>query len=171
VDSYVIRIPIRLAIAATFLIAASHSAAAQLPIPSLSIAGGVSHYDLSGTSGSTPIGEVRVDVPIFVVIAEGSAAVLRPTVAGNSHTYVIPEAQLQWQLFPTVVKPYLGVGGGWFKSVTGGSGGRDNGTLSASAGVRVSIPATPIALRGEVRVRTIGSPHDHATEFTLGASW
>jgi hypothetical protein len=40
---------------------------AQLPIPTFGLAGGVSHFDLSGT-GSAPIAALRVDLPLFPLI-------------------------------------------------------------------------------------------------------
>jgi hypothetical protein len=151
---------------------AASTANAQLPFPKLSLAGGVSHYNLSGSSGSTAIGAVRVDIPVVLVLLEGSLAAFRPTEAGDTHTYVIPEAQLQWQFFPAIVRPYIGVGGGWIKSLGSSTTSRSDVTLSASAGVRVSVPIIGFGVRAEARARSIGSGfHEHATEFTLGASW
>jgi len=144
---------------------------AQLPIPSFGIAGGVSHFDLSG-AGSSPIGVVRVDVPLFAVIAEGSLTALRPLEQnGVRRTYVIPEAQLQFQLFPMFVRPYVGVGAGYFRAITGPDPHRNDVTLSASAGIRVGLPGLPFGLRTEVRVRGIGSGFSSNTaEWTLGVS-
>lgn len=159
------------AAAAVLLFAIRPAARAQLPVPSVSLAGGVSHYNLSGTSGTSALGAIRLDVPVLIAVVEGSVAVFRPREAGVTHTYVIPEAQLQWQLFPAVVRPYIGLGGGLIKSVGSSSISRSDLTLSAAAGVRVGIPLTPLGVRGEVRLRSIGGFSDHAAEFTLGASW
>jgi hypothetical protein len=160
-----------ISIAATLALA-PHSAAAQLPVPHIGLMGGVTNYDLSGGSGTTPIGALRVDIPIVVAVAEGSLAVFRPNENGVHRTYLIPEAQLQWQLLPTLVKPYIGVGGGWFKAVSGPSPQQNDVTISAAGGVRIGVPLTGIGFRGEVRVRGIGSGfHDRATEFTIGVSW
>jgi hypothetical protein len=146
-------------------------ASAQLPIPKLSLAGGVSHYDF-GTSGTSAIGALRLEVPLVTLVGEGSLAVFRPTIDGVARTALIPEAQLQWQFSPVLVRPYIGVGGGWIVAVSGPSPHPTDGTLSASAGVRVGIPFTPFTARGEVRLRTMGSGTSrHATELTLGASW
>lgn len=166
------RRPFARLIAATALaVCAASTARAQLPVPSMALVAGVSHYNLSGTSGSTPIGAVRVDLPVLVAVIEGSVAAFRPTEAGSAHTYVIPEAQLQWQLFPTIVRPYVGAGIGWFKSITGTSPHTNDVTTSVSAGIRVGIPLLPISARAEVRVRGVGGFSDHATEFTFGGSW
>ena len=149
----------------------THHAAAQLPIPSLSIVGGVSHYDLSGT-GTAPFGAVRLDIPLLFVIAEGSLGVLRTHEDVGSRTYVIPEVQLQWQILPFLVKPYVGLGGGLFRTVSGPGSSASDITASASAGVRLGIPLIGAGLRAEVRVRGIGSSFSgSATEWTLGVSW
>lgn len=142
---------------------------AQLPIPSAAIVAGVSHYRLA-SNGQTAFGALRLDVPLplLPLLAEGSVGVMRPSESTGSHTYVIPEAQLQYQLLPVLVRPYLGVGGGWFKNV----GGASDLTLSASAGVRATVPLIGVGARAEVRVRGIGSGLGRgAAELTLGVSW
>lgn len=161
----------RLITAAALSALAATATNAQLPIPSMALVGGVSHYHLSGSSGSTPIGALRVDIPVVVAVLEGSVAAFRPQDAGSAHTYIIPEAQLQWQLFPTVVRPYIGAGLGWFKSISGSSPHGNDLTTSVSAGVRVGIPLVPISGRAEVRLRGIGGFSDHATELLIGGSW
>ncbi|HVX40911.1 MAG TPA: hypothetical protein VHB25_15180 [Gemmatimonadaceae bacterium] len=158
-------------IAAALSLCLASAARAQLPIPSMALVGGVSHYTLSSSSGSTPIGALRVDIPVVVAVLEGSLAAFRPQDAGAAHTYIIPEAQLQWQLFPTIVRPYLGAGLGWFKSISGSTPHGNDLTTSLSAGVRVGIPLVPITGRAEIRVRGIGGFSDHATELTIGGSW
>src|SRR6185312_6440839 len=85
-------------------------ASAQLPLPKLSVAGGVSHYDF-GTSGTSAIGALRLEVPLVSLVGEGSLALFRPTIDGVARTALIPEAQLQWQFSPVLVRPYIvGVG-------------------------------------------------------------
>ena len=149
----------------------SASASAQLPFPKLSLAGGVSHYDF-GTSGTSALGALRLELPLVSLVGEGSVALFRPTIDGVARTALIPEAQLQWQFSPVLVRPYIGAGGGWIVAMSGPSPHPTSGTLSASAGVRVGIPFTPLTARGEVRLRTMGSGTSrHATELTLGASW
>ena len=81
-------------------LASATRVSAQLPIPTFGLAGGVSHFDLSGT-GSAPIAALRVDLPLFPLIAEGSLTAFRPNEHnGVRRSYIIPEAQLQFQLFP-----------------------------------------------------------------------
>ena len=161
--------------AAALIIAAvaapgSRAAAQVLPIPHLSVMGGVSQFDLSGT-GTAPFGAIRVDVPLVFIIAEGSLGVFRPNESSGTSTYIIPEAQIQWQILPFLVKPYIGIGGGLFKAISGPSKASEV-TASASAGVRLSVPLIGAGLRGEVRVRGIGSGFGgSAAEWTLGVSF
>jgi hypothetical protein len=161
-------VPSVLFAAALFVPRAAH---AQLPVPSLALVGGVSNYDLSGT-GSTAFGAVRVDVPLLAVIAEGSLGMMRPKEQDGTRTYVIPEVQLQYQLFPLLVRPYLGVGGGVFKAIAGPDPQRSDFTLSAAAGVRATIPLIGFGVRAEARVRGIGSGFSgSSTELTVGVSF
>src|SRR5258708_4252014 len=104
--------------AAALLALIPDSSSAQLPIPSFGIAGGVSHYHLPN-SDATPFGALRVDIPLLSLVADGSLGVFRPTdQVGVHRTYIIPEAQLQIQLLPVLVRPYVGIGGGWFRAVS-----------------------------------------------------
>ena len=147
------------------------TAPGQLPIPSVTLMAGVSHYDLA-TSGSAPFAALRVDVPLVLLIAEGSFGAFWPNEAGAHRTYVIPEAQLQYQFLPVLVRPYVGAGVGWFRAVTGPAPQSNDVTLSASVGVRVGVPLTGIGFRAEARTREIGSSFSRrTTEYTVGASW
>jgi hypothetical protein len=144
---------------------------AQLPAvprPAFSVVGGVSQFDLSGT-GSTPFAAVRLEVPITAFILEGSLGALRPKEQIGTRTYIVPEAQLQWQLFPIVIHPYLGAGVGWFRAVSGPDPHPNDLTVSASGGVRVNLPFAGLRLRGELRVRGIGPGFTgSAAEWTVG---
>jgi hypothetical protein len=146
--------------------------AAQLPIPRPALVGGVSMYDL-GDDGvgqqSTGIAALRVDLPLLLFLAEGSLGVFRPKVDGETRTYIIPEVQAQYQLFPALVRPYLGLGIGMLNPISGG--GSAEVTYSASAGIRVGFPVLPIGLRGEARVRAGNGLKRQATELTVGISW
>ena len=143
---------------------------AQLPIPRFAILGGVSHYDLS-TSGSAPFGAVRLEIPFATLVAEGSLGAFRPDEQTVQRTYVIPEAQLQWQILPMIVRPYVGAGVGWFRAVSGPSPTPNDVTYSASAGVRLGLPLIGFGLRAEARTRGIGSGlARRSTELTVGIS-
>jgi hypothetical protein len=144
---------------------------AQLPIPRFEIAGGVSKFELSG-SGTAPFGAVRVDLPLTALIVEGSLGAFRPQEQfGVRRTYVVPEGQIQLQLFPAIIRPYVGVGGGWVRAISGPDPRRNDVTGSLSAGIRAGLPGLPFALRGEVRVRGIGNGFtSRASEWTIGFS-
>lgn len=146
-------------------------ASAQLPIPRFEIAGGVSKFELSGT-GTAPFGAVRVDLPLSALVLEGSFGAFRPQENfGVRRTYVVPEGQIQLQLFPAIIRPYIGVGGGWVRAVSGPDPRRNDVTGSLSAGIRAGLPDLPFALRGEVRLRGIGSNFSQrASEYTIGLS-
>jgi len=142
---------------------------AQLPVPTFAIVGGVSHYSLA-TTGSAPFGAVRLELPIATLLVEGSLGAFRPDEQTVQRTYIIPEGELQWQILPLFVRPYVGAGIGWFRAISGPSTPRDV-TYSASAGVRLGLPVLGFGLRAEARTRAIGSGFDRkTTEFTVGVS-
>ena len=166
--------PIRRSLAGLAFAAASLSptiASGQLPIPRFGIAGGVSQFDIS-QKGSTPFGAVRLELPLAAFVLEGSLGAFRPPQQlGERRTYIIPEGQLQWQLFPMIIRPYLGVGGGWVRTITGPEPQRSEMTVSASGGIRAGLPGLPFSLRAELRVRGIGSGFtSRAAEWTVGLS-
>jgi len=146
--------------------------AAQSPILRPAIVGGISFYDL-GESGVgqqlTGVAALRVHAPVSLFLVEGSVGVFRPKVSGDTRTYVIPEVQAQYQLFPALVRPYLGVGIGMFNSVSGG--GSTEVSYSASGGIRMGFPSLPVGIRAEVRVRAGNGLERQATELTVGISW
>ena len=149
---------------------ATQSVGAQLPIPTFGIVGGVSHFSLT-TTGSAPFGALRVELPLASLVAEGSLGAFRPNEGTVQRTYVIPEAQLQWQILPVIVRPYVGAGIGWFRAVTGPSPSPHDVTYSASAGVRIGLPLLGFGLRAEARTRGIGSGFERkTTELTVGVS-
>jgi len=160
-----------LALASVGLTLAAVSASAQLPLPSFAVVGGVSHFDLSGT-GTTAIGALRAEIPLLSLVAEGSFGVMRPKEQDGTRTYIIPEAQLQYQILPILVRPYIGVGGGLFKAVSGPDPHNSDFTASAAVGVRATLPLTGFGLRAEARVRGIGSGFGgSSTELTVGVSF
>jgi hypothetical protein len=136
------------------------------------MAGG-STYDMSRT-GTSPFGAVRVDIPFVKIVYEASLSVFeaRESVGGKS-TYLIPEAQVQWQLAPNRIRPYIGVGGGYIGNVSGPADNWWSATGSVSVGARVSVPATSIGFSGEVRFRGFGGGVEggHSVEYALGVRW
>jgi hypothetical protein len=146
--------------------------AAQLPIPRFGVVGGVSRSRPADaiSDQTNPIAALRVDLPLVFFLAEGSLAVTRWEINGVRRTYLIPEAQAQWQFLPALVRPYIGVGAGWLNPL---SGGGNVTTYSASAGVRAGLPLIPISFRAEARIRAGNSDgfKRQATELTLGVTF
>ena len=133
---------------------------------SVGLTTGVSQFDLSGT-GTTAIVSARADVAMQRwLLAEGALSTFRPSEQfGQTRTYLVPEAQIQLQLPAQTVRPYVGLGGGYVLV-----SGRNRVTASAAAGVRV--PITAVDLRGELRVRGIGTSFGaSAAEWTFGAAY
>jgi len=144
-------------------------AAAQMPILRPAIVGGVSFYDLGEGGQLTGIAALRVAAPVSLFLIEGSLGAFRPKVGDETRTYLIPELQAQYQLFPALVRPYLGLGIGMLNPVSGG--GSAAVSYSASAGIRVGFPSMPVGFRGEARVRGGDGLKRQATELTVGISW
>jgi hypothetical protein len=148
-------------------------AAAQLNHPHLTVLAGGSTYDMS-RSGTSPFGAVRIDLPFVKIVYEAGLGVFeaRESVGGKS-TYLIPEVQVQWQLAPNRIRPYIGVGGGYIGNVSGPADNWWSATGSASVGARVTVPATSIGFSGEVRVRGFsgGVEGGKSVEYALGLRW
>ena len=138
----------------------------------LSVNGGVSAWDLSGT-GNSVILAVRLDRPLGVLwlLGEGSLATLRTDEQSGHHTYLIPEVQLQLQI-PRAISPYLGAGAGAFSRI-GGDGRRQSVlTTTGSVGLRLWGVIPRAVLRGEFRLRGIGREFTgSAFETTGGIGW
>ncbi len=132
----------------------------------ISFLGGVSQYDLSGT-GSTSIVGLHLDLRVRPwLIGDASIRVMKPRQQFNERAwFAIPELQAQFQTPRGVVRPYVGVGGGWF------SGSQQRGTASGALGLRYVGRATPLGAREELRVRGIGQSFGGAAaEWTTGAT-
>jgi hypothetical protein len=161
------------AAAALFFVVAAASpraGGAQLPIPTIAVLGGVSHFNLA-TTGSAPFGAVRLELPLASLLVEGSLGAFRPDERTVQRTYIIPEAQLQWQILPVIVRPYVGAGIGWLRAISGPSPTPNDVAYSASAGVRIGLPLLGFGLRAEARTHVVGSGLDRkSTEFTVGVS-
>jgi hypothetical protein len=151
-------------------VASTRIAQAQLPIPTIAVLGGVSHFNLS-TTGSAPFGAVRLELPLASLLLEGSLGAFRPDERTVQRTYIIPEAQLQWQILPMIVRPYVGGGLGWLRAISGPSPTPNDVAYSASAGVRIGLPLLGFGLRAEARTHFVGSGLDRkSTEFIVGVS-
>jgi len=142
--------------------------------PRVSLSGGVSQFDLSGT-GTAPTIAVRGSYPLNSVIrVEASLGWSRPEQRSQSgpNSLWTPEVQVQFAI-PGRVSPYLGLGGGVAFETGRDTGGFDPGsrvTASGSGGIRVGV-ASGWELIGELRVRGIGDVFEgSAAEWTVGVS-
>jgi hypothetical protein len=138
--------------------------------PAVSVGGGVFQYDLSGT-GTVPMLAARVELPLArYALVEGGVVAARPErQSAGRETFVAPEAQLQLQLPLGRFAPYLGAGAG--AALRSGGGRTDSDlTVSGAGGVRAWL-TDRTGLRGELRVRGIGTRFTgSAAEWTLGVS-
>jgi len=153
------------------LLCTTAAGAQQAPVraTTASIVGGVSQWDLSGT-GTSPFVGVRIDRELNgVFLGEAGVTAMRPAEQfGERVTCLFPEVQLQAQLPFRVVRPYLGVGGGYGIASSRGEHSTD-GTVAGAGGVRILVPNSSTTLRAELRVRGVGTGFTGATaEWTLG---
>jgi len=153
------------------LLCATAAGAQQAPAraTTASIIGGVSQWDLSGT-GTSPFLGARIDRELnSVFLGEAGVTAMRPAEQfGERVTYLFPEVQLQAQLPFRVVRPYLGVGGGYGIASSRGEHSSE-GTVAGAGGVRILVPNSSTTLRAELRVRGVGTGFTGSTaEWTLG---
>ena len=163
------------ALLACRLALAAHSASAQsatTPAPQTSryaagLVAGVSQFDLSGTGTTVLVGaRFAADLQRWLV-AEAALQSIQPEEQfGVSARYTIPEVQLQLQYPGRVVRPYLGVGGGY---VFASDGREKQGTGSGAVGLGIGPPSARLDVLTELRVRGIGRSFGGSTaEWTLG---
>lgn len=146
------------------------SARAQQGERTVSVVGGVSQFDLSGT-GTTGVIGVRGDLAARRwLLLEGGLTVFRPNEQFDQRrTYVIPEVQVQAQVPHHRVRPYLGLGVGSLLASRDLSPQR---ALSGALGTRVLLRDARVNLRAELRVRGIGEGFSGAVaEWTLGTGF
>lgn len=136
----------------------------------VSVVGGVSQWDLSG-SGTSPVLGARIDRELnSVFLGEAGFTVMRSTEQFEpTTTYVFPEVQLQAQLPLGVVRPYLGAGLGFGTGSASGAYAGTTRTIAGTGGVRILIPKASTTIRAELRVRGVGDEFTGAmAEWTLG---
>lgn len=138
----------------------------------ISLAGGISQFDLSGTGTSALLG-ARADIELNRwLVTEGSLTGMRPDEQFTQKvTYIIPELQLQLQAPLRVVRPYIGLGGGFARRTAEGLS--DNiKTVSGAGGVRFLVPNSKLVAQGELRLRGLGSSFTGSSaEWTAGLGW
>lgn len=136
----------------------------------VSLSAGAADFDLTG-SGTTPIVALRGDAELRRwLVGEFGLSALRPNERfGSRLTYVVPELQLQLQLRAGLLRPYVGVGGGWFYAIGADRDRQSALSASAAAGARIDLTDARFGLRGEVRARGIDREFSRrVTEVTGG---
>ena len=131
---------------------------------------GLTQFDLSGTGNTLLVG-ARAETELQPwLIGEAALGVFRPEEQFLARaTYFTPELQLQLQLPTFNVRPYIGVGLGYFLAA---SKRASQATASTAGGLRITVPGAPMDLRAELRVRGIGRNFSGSTaEWTAGASY
>jgi hypothetical protein len=148
---------------------------AQDPQPRhVSVSIGLFQYDLSGT-GLAPMVAVRGTRPLStVLVLEAGLTGTRPDLqAGETSTFLAPEAQVQLTLPFSAFVPYMGLGVGAAldlrSSAIGGS--QTDFTISGALGLRTWV-SDQLGLQFEFRGRGIGVDFaGSSAEYTAGLAW
>lgn len=143
--------------------------AGQQIVHAAGIVGGAAQYDLSGT-GTAPFASFRLDIPV------GRNLVLEPALGYLTYVaqsdrrrhLLLPEIQIQAQVYGERVRPYLGAGFGASWALLPGEDQGDL-TLSGAGGARVLL-GTAWMVRGELRVRVIDPWGATTADWGLGVS-
>lgn len=131
----------------------------------VTVAGGASGYDLSGT-GTSWVASVRVDGALVPTLRwqAGVAAFRYEAQSDKQVTLILPEAGVEWHPPLGLLPLYLGAGAGYdFES----GGFEDEFTLHAALGLEMGV-APGVALRPELRVRAVDPWVGTMADFTLG---
>ncbi len=152
---------------------------AQTSTREVSFAVGASQFDASGT-GTAPLAAIRAAAPLVGDWMLGdislSYASLDEQFSPINTRVGVAEGQLQAQLPATRVRPYVGLGGGWFHYFNNAAGrSTTSPTVSGSVGLRVRV-SSGLLLRGELRLRswkTGGNSGfvNNAAEWTAGMGY
>jgi hypothetical protein len=120
----------------------------------LTLMGGASQYDLSGT-GTGPFAAVRYERRVRpALIAEAGVAYMtdRQEFRPREH-HVFPEVMLQLQVPRGSLRPYLGAGAGLAFSWAGDASKTDL-TLAGAGGLRLAV-GSAWSVRAELRLRAV----------------
>ena len=151
---------------------------AQTLTREVSIAGGASQFDASGT-GTAPLAAIRAVTPLVRQWMLGEISLSYASLDeqfSTANTRVgVAEGQLQAQLNAARVRPYVGVGGGWLHYFNNSVGRPPTGsTVSGSGGLRIPV-SSALLLRGELRFRIWKSWDEDfvnsAAEWTFGMGY
>jgi hypothetical protein len=140
---------------------------------SFAISAGAFNFDLSGT-GTSPLIAMSVDTrPAGNVLLEGGLTFAFPEQQFDRTTFIIPEAQLQYQFPIGRFAPFVGGGVGAAIDIRDEFlGGTDvDLALSIGGGVRANL-SDSFGLRGDFRMRAFGGNFSSsAAELRGGAFW
>lgn len=154
---------------AVMLVAFTEAAAAQAPAAKsleVSVAGGPSDYDLSGTGTALAVGAQLPWRPGRPFVVE--PGVMFFTYSSQFETrisYLMPEVSVQVQAELKRVRPFAGVGAGAAFRISGPN--ETELTLHATAGMRVEL-SRAWGLRGELRVRSVDPWVGTTADFLFG---
>jgi hypothetical protein len=145
--------------------AAAQEAPGRSPV--LSVSGGMTQYDLSGT-GTVPFTALRAQIPVsrhFLV--EPGATYMSYRNQGDIQAprwhVLLPEVQLQAQLPGRTLRPYLGVGAGYSRERLESLTVNDL-TAAVAAGLRINLPAG-FSAGTELRVRAVDPTHGSMADW------
>lgn len=134
----------------------------------LSVAGGPSNYDLSGTGTALAVGAQLPWHPGRPFVVEpGVMFYTYSSQFGTRTSHLMPEVSLQVQAQLKRVLPFAGVGAGAAFGLSGPN--RIDLTLHATAGVRVELNRD-WGLRGELRVRSVNPWVGTTADLLFGVS-
>lgn len=156
-----------IAVLAASIVAASPVAAQSAS--ALTLGGGASFYDLSGT-GTEPVLTARAHVPVHRVV--------RVDISAGYMRYEAQTDRTVTQLFPEFtaviarptghLRPEIGFGAGFAAVLSGGE--ESEPTLHAIVGLMVPLGAGPWALRPEARIRSVDPWTGSLVDVTIGLS-
>jgi hypothetical protein len=165
--------------ASTLLLVLAIPLEAQMPAPEVSLAVGAMQYDASASS-SVPMIALRAATPLGTswLLGEGNLtfASLREQSLAIGTRAGVAEGQLQFQVPFARVRPYLGVGAGWFHYFSSAVRRAETSpTFSAAAGLRARLSGR-FGASAELRLRGWNYQseqpdsgfHNSAAEWTAG---
>jgi hypothetical protein len=151
-----------IAVASSMPLAAQSSSRGHVGV---GLVAGPVQFDMSGT-GTTASGALRVDEEVASwLVLEQSLGVMHPEQQYvNQATYIVPELQMQVQETFTRVHPYLGLGVGILKPLSGGDRMMRVGSLSGGA-----LRSATYAMKSTATTATPATIR--CFQFMSGARW
>lgn len=162
------RVALAVGLAVTVLGAPATEGRAQSR-PALTVSGGASPYDLSGTGSGLLLGAGVDFRPAGPLVVEPGVRFFRYTAQGGADvSFLMPELSLQLQVRLGSVRPYLGAGAGSALVVEGPGDGEL--TLHGALGARIPLEGR-WSLRPEFRVRSVDPFVGSMGDVSLGVRY